>query len=145
MQPIQRKVLIHRVEIQRPFSIIFITEVYRAKKLEKSQNLKHLAFFSNCMKYRSVIFIFSFYKGGLKISIKKRWEKMTSQEAKILWEYSSYITSQHIEQAKSYCKMSGNRCTLTSIGTVLIQRARSFFYIVLFRSSNYCDINSSRS
>ena len=37
---------------------------------------------------------------------------MTSQEAKILWQYSSNITSQHIKQAKSYCKMYGNRCTL---------------------------------
>ena len=32
----------------------------------------------------SANFNFSFYKGGPKFLIKKRWGKMTSQEAKIL-------------------------------------------------------------
>ena len=53
MQPIQR------VQIQRLFSIILITDLDKAQKLEKSQNLVRLeenvhifANFSNSMKYK---------------------------------------------------------------------------------------------
>ena len=35
----KRKVLIHRVQIQRLFSVILITDLDRAEKLEKSQNV----------------------------------------------------------------------------------------------------------
>ena len=59
MRPIQRKVLILRVQIQRLFSIIFITDLDRPKKLQKSrtfvyleQNVHILAYFSNCVKYK---------------------------------------------------------------------------------------------
>ena len=70
----------------------------------------------------SAIFNFSFYKSDPKILIKKQREKMTSQEAKILWQYSSNITSQHIKQAKSYCKMAGNRCTLVCIERICFSK-----------------------
>ena len=59
MRHIQRKVLIHRVEIQRLFSIIFITDVDRSEKLQKSrtfvyleQNVHILAYSLNCVKYK---------------------------------------------------------------------------------------------
>ena len=57
MQPIQRKVLIHRIQIQRLFSIIFITDVDRPEKLQKTRNFVHLEqnwhildYFSNCVE-----------------------------------------------------------------------------------------------
>ena len=42
MRPIQKKVLFHWVLTQRLFLIIFIADVERAEKLEKSLNLVHL-------------------------------------------------------------------------------------------------------
>ena len=73
---------------------------------------------------------------GLKFWIKKRWRKMTSQEAKTLRQYSSNITSQHIKEAKCYCKMLGNRCSLVK-GLIVLLIYLSNNFLCVFRWSSH--------
>ena len=56
------------------------------------------------MSYFLPTLFFHYIRVAQNFESKKRWWKMTSQEANILWDYSTNITSKHIKQAKGYPK-----------------------------------------